>query len=108
MLPSWRAAELVAGQDHRRAVREQQRRQQIALLPFARGADAGIVGRSFDAEIVAAIVGVPVLVVLAVGLVVALVVGDEIVEREAVMRGDEVDARPRAAGRANRRRRRSR
>ena len=33
-----------------------------------------------------------VAVVLAVGLVVLLVVGDEVVQREAVVRGDEVDA----------------
>ena len=39
----------------------------------------------------------PSLVVLAVRLVVLVVVGDEIVEREAVVRGDEIDARPRLA-----------
>ena len=38
--------------------------------------------------------GVPVAVILAVRLVVLLVVGDEVVQREAVVRGDEVDARP--------------
>ena len=35
-----------------------------------------------------------VAVVLAVRLVVLVVVGDEVVEREAVMRGDEIDAGP--------------
>ena len=35
-----------------------------------------------------------VAVVLAVGLVVLVVVGDEVVQREAVMGGDEVDAGP--------------
>src|SRR5436305_372297 len=35
-----------------------------------------------------------VLVVLAVRLVVPVVVGDEVIEREPVMRGDEVDAGP--------------
>ena len=41
-----------------------------------------------------------VLVVLAVGLVVLVVVGDEIVQREAVVRGDEIDAGPRLAAAA--------
>jgi hypothetical protein len=38
-----------------------------------------------------------VLIVLAVGLVVALVVADEIVQGEAVMGGDEVHRGPRLA-----------
>src|SRR5262245_25055656 len=38
-----------------------------------------------------------VAVVLAIGLIVLVVVGDEIVEVEAVMGSDEVDARPRLA-----------
>ena len=38
-----------------------------------------------------------VVVVLAVGLVVLLVVGDQVVEREAVVRGHEVDARDRSS-----------
>ena len=40
------------------------------------------------------IVGMAVVVVLAIGLVVLVVVGDEVVQREAVVRGDEVDAGP--------------
>src|SRR5207248_9682065 len=46
-----------------------------------------------------AVVGAAVLVVLAICLVVLVVVRDEIVEREAVVRGDEVDARPGLASR---------
>ena len=45
------------------------------------------------AVVMAAIVVVAVVVVLAIGIIVLLVIGDQIVQREAVMGGDEVDAR---------------
>src|SRR5580700_3970051 len=41
-----------------------------------------------------------VLIVLAIRLVVLIVVRDEVVEREAVVRGDEIDAGPRLAAAA--------
>ena len=72
-------------------------RQQIALLPLAQLVDLGIVGRPFDAVIPRMVVGMAVAVVFAVRLVVLVVVGDEVVEVEAVMRGDEIDAGPRLA-----------
>ena len=58
---------------------------------------AGIVGRALDAAVPAAVVVGAVAVVLEVGLVVLLVVRDEVVEREAVVGGDEVDRRGRPA-----------
>src|SRR5690606_10169224 len=58
------------------------------------GEDAGIVRRALHAVVVGQVVRVAVAVLLAVRLVVLVVVGDEVVEREAVVRGDEVDARP--------------
>src|SRR5207237_7281981 len=87
-------AEFVARQYHRRALRKQQRAQHVALLPLAQRADRGIVGRPLDAVVPRTVVGIAVLVVLAVRLVVLVVIGDGIVQREAVMRGDEVDAGP--------------
>src|SRR5690606_12370572 len=79
------AAELVARQQERRAVREHQRRQHVALLALAQLNDRGVVGRPLDA-VVPAIVGVvTVLAVLAVGLVVLVVVGGPVVQREAVV-----------------------
>ena len=54
----------------------------------------GVVGRPFGAAVPRAVVGVAVLVVFAVRLVVLVVVGNEIVQREAVVGGDEIDARP--------------
>ena len=59
-----------------------------------------IVGRPFDAAVPRAVVALAVAVVLAVGLVVLVVVRDQVAQREAVVRGDEVDARVRPARRA--------
>jgi hypothetical protein len=94
LLPSCELAELVARQQHRRAVREQQRRHQVAHVAAAQGEDRLVVGRALDAEVDRQVVAVAVAIVLAVGLVVTLLVGGEVGEGEAVMGGDEVDARP--------------
>ncbi len=51
-----------------------------------------IVGRTFDAVIPRIVVVGAVLVVFAVRLVVLFVVADNIVQREAVMGRDEIDA----------------
>ena len=90
-----RPRHFVAGGDHRGALRQQQRRQQVAHLPLAQRRDRRIAGRPFGAGVRRSVVGRAVLVVLAVRLVVLVVVGDEIVQREAIVRGDEVDRGPR-------------
>ena len=89
-------ADLVAAEQHRHALREEQRGQEVALLARAQRVDRRIVGRAFDAAVPRSVVVLAVLVVLAVGLVVLLVVGDQVAQREAVVRGDEVHARVRA------------
>ncbi|MNV96633.1 hypothetical protein D3C71_1916600 [compost metagenome] len=76
---------------------EEQRGEKIALLPVAHGIDAFVLGRPLGAVIVRPVVVMTVVIVLAVGLVVLLVIGDEVVQREPVMSRDEVDARPRPA-----------
>src|SRR6185436_13280265 len=91
-----RTAHLVAAQNHRNTLRQQQGSKEIPLLPLAQRADRRIVGRAFDAAVPAAIVGFAVAVVFAVGLVVLFVVADEVVQRESVVRGDEIDACRRA------------
>ena len=88
------AAVLVAHQDHRHALADDEDRHREAAHPVAQGEDRGIVGRTLDAAIPRAVVVVAVAVVLAVRLVVLLVPGVEVGQREAVVRGDEVDARP--------------
>jgi hypothetical protein len=90
-----RAAHLVAHEQHRHALREKQRREQVALLPLAELQDLRIVGLAFGAAVPRAVVALAVAVLFAVHLVVLLVVRDEIAEREAVVRGHEVHARDR-------------
>ena len=93
------AAGLVAVQQHRDALAEQQRGEEVPLLPRAQPEDLGVVGRPLDAVVPGAVVALAVLAVLAVGVVVLVVVGDQVAQREAVVGGDEVDARDRAASR---------
>ena len=75
-------------------MREEERREKVALLAFTDGNDALIVGLAFRAIVEAAVVVVAVVVILAVRLVVLVVVGDDVVEGEAVVGGEEIDARP--------------
>ena len=66
-------------------------------LRFCRSRSDTIPGSSvvaFGAAVPREVVRVAVAVVFAVRFVVLVVVGDEIVQREAVVRGDEIDARP--------------
>ena len=92
-------ADLVAGQQHRNALREDQRGQKRPLLLLAQLDDLRIVGRPFGAAVPTVVVVGAVAIFFAVGFVVLLVVGHQVVEREAVVAGDEVDAgvRPAAA-----------
>ena len=69
------AAELVAAEQHRHALREEQRGEEVALLAPAQLDDLGVVGLALDAAVPRAVVVGAVAVVLAVGLVVLLVVG---------------------------------
>ena len=87
------AAELVAVQQHRHALAEQQGGDEVALLAGARPEDLRVLGRALDAVVPRAVVALAVVVVLAVGVVVLLVVGHQVAQREAVVGGDEVDAR---------------
>ena len=70
-----RAAELVAAEQHRHALGEEQRGEEVALLAPAQRVDLGVVGLALDAAVPRAVVVGAVAVVLAVGLVVLLVVG---------------------------------
>src|SRR6478752_5534179 len=80
------AAELVTSQQQWYARREQQSRKKRPLLPSAQREHVGIAGWPLSSA-------VPRAVVLCVGLVVLVVVGDQVGQREAVVHGDEVDRR---------------
>src|SRR5437660_2079105 len=68
-----RARELVPGQNHRCALREQKCGQKIPHLSEADAADFGVVSWSLDTVVAGKIVRVAVLIVLAIRFVVLLV-----------------------------------
>ncbi len=92
------AAHLIAPEDHRHALAEQHRRQHVLLLSQTQGQDVGIVGRALSPVVVGPVVIRPVVALFTVGLVVLLVVADEVGQGEPVVGGHEVDARHRTAG----------
>ena len=87
------AEALVAGKEEGDALRADQGGEEIPRLATAQLEDRGIVGDPFDAVVEGDVVRITVGVFLPVGEVVFLVVADEIVERESVVRGDEIHAR---------------
>src|SRR5204862_534976 len=85
-----RIADLVAGQQQGRALREEKAGELVlAQLPAQRN-DRGIAGRAFMAAIVAVVVVGAVAIVLAVGLVVPVVGADQVGQRETVVDGEAV------------------
>ena len=66
------------------------------LLAGAQGDDVRVVGRALGAAVPRPVVVGAVAVVLAVGLVVLVVVGDQVAQGEAVVHGDQVDRRGRS------------
>src|SRR5262249_6532481 len=92
-----RIADLVAGEQQRRALRQQHAGELVAAQPPPQPEDGGIVGRTLMAAIVAVVVVGAVAIVLAVRQIVFLVVGKEIGERETVMHRDVVDGSTRSA-----------
>ena len=80
---------------HRHALREGQGGQQAALDALAHAGHLGADRRALHAPVAAQVVVGPVPVVLAVGLVVLVLEAHQVVQRESVVAGDEVDARER-------------
>src|SRR3984957_869235 len=91
-------AELRTHAEHRRPARGEQKREQIALVARTRFDDRGIVAWPLDAMVPAVVVVRAVAIVLAVGLIVLAVVGNQVAKREAVMDDDKIDARGRRRG----------
>src|SRR3546814_15462844 len=71
-------AKLIASQQHRHAVRDQQRRQHRALELVALRDDLRIIAHPFGAPVTAVVVIGTIAIVLAVGVVVLVVVADQI------------------------------
>src|SRR6185312_171424 len=85
--------EFVAVQQHRHALRHHEGEQEVALLARTQLEDLRIIGFAFDAAIPAVVALHAVSVAFAVRFVVALVVRNEVPEREPVVGGDVIDAR---------------
>src|SRR5262249_57666338 len=77
---------------HRHALREKECGEKVADLPLPQGLDGGIVGGTLRSAVPRGVVVGAVPVLLVVSLVMLLVVGDEVGERESVVRRDKVDA----------------
>ena len=92
-----RARKLVTERDHRHALRQGEGRQDVAHGSIAGFENGRIARRPLDPPVATEIVARAVLVVFAVRLVLLLLVTDQIVEGEAIVRRDEVDARVRGA-----------
>ncbi len=93
VVPALRAADLVAAQQHRRALTQEQGRQEVPLLLASQGVDGGVVRLAFRAAVPGDVVVVPVVAAFLVGVVVFLLVRDGVAQGEAVVGGHEVDAR---------------
>src|SRR5260370_31092084 len=87
-----RPPDLISAQEHRNASREEQNRRKILDLQLAQRLNVGIVRCSLDATIPAQIIVDAIPVILAVGLVVLVIVGNQVIQGEAIVTGDEIDA----------------
>src|SRR5215472_14601121 len=80
------AADLVATADHRNSLREQERRQEIVLLPLAKLEDGRVLGFTFGTAIPRMVVVRSVMVVIQIGFIVLGVVADQVVQSETIVR----------------------
>src|SRR5215469_16462713 len=86
------APDLVTHQNHRQPQREHCHTQKVLHLPVSYLFYPRVIRWAFDAPVLASVVIDAILVGFAVQLVVLLVVGDKVVEREAVVTCNEVHA----------------
>src|SRR5207248_892257 len=85
VIPCLSPPKFITAQDHRRALRHEQRSQKIPALPSPQRIDLRVVGRPFRAAVPRLIVIVAVLAVLPVRFVVLLVIANEVSQSEPVM-----------------------
>ncbi len=94
-----RLHELIAGAKHRGAVREHEQAAEVSHLPLAQGHDlGGDILFTLPAAVPTEFLRRAVSVAVPIGPVVLVVIRDQIVKREAVVRGDVVDALKRMIG----------
>src|SRR5271157_4993169 len=83
---------LVAHYKHGHTNRKEGGGEKVLYLPVAQPLYFGIVRRALDAAVPASVLLAAIAVVFAVFLVVLLVIGDEVVEGEAIVARNEIDA----------------
>ena len=88
-----RMAEFVTAANHWHALRQHYRRDESSHLAFSQGGDLWILRRPFLATIPTQIVAVAIAIVVFVSFVVLVVVADQIIETESVVRRHKIDAR---------------
>ena len=86
-----RPPELVPRLQHGNTLREEQGRQDVAHLTPAQCQHRRIIARTLHAAVPTEVVAGPIGIVFEVGRIVPFVVRDEVAQREAVVRRDEVD-----------------
>src|SRR5208337_2470645 len=91
VVPALAAPRFVTHQEHGHAQRQEGHSEKVLNLALAQLFDGGVVGGAFHTAIPTSVVIGPVAIVLAVGLVVLLVIGHQVVQGEAVVAGDKVN-----------------
>jgi len=86
-----RATEFVAVKQHRNALREKQRRQEVALLARPLLENRGVIRLALCPEVERAVMALAIIAVLTVRIVVLLVVRDEVTQREAIVSCNKID-----------------
>ena len=71
---------------------EDQRGQEVALLLRPECLERRVVGRSLGPTVPTVVIVGAVLVMVTIRVIVLVIVADQVVQREAIMAGDEIDA----------------
>ena len=86
-----RSAKFVASGEHDGTARREQSGQKCAQVGSTARGNVGVISRSFDAIVPADVIAMPIAIVFAISMVMALFVSDEVCEREPVMGRNEID-----------------
>src|SRR5579862_7745540 len=92
VVPELSAPHFVTHQNHRQAQREDRDGQEVFHLAISKFLHSRVIGWTLNAPVVASVVVCAIAVVFTVRLVVLLIVGAEVVQREAVVAGHEIHA----------------
>ena len=86
-----RVGELITGQDHRRPAAAHEYCHRVAHHLLPERLNDRIICMSFHAAVPASVVIGAVCIVPSIGLIVLVIVGKQVIQREAVVAGDKID-----------------